>query len=172
MQIRSYRGQAPKHAKEFSYLSERIRITAPFHLDFTVDDGVELGLSLDLDRTLGRIVCRHFSMSQIMQGKEITGTEIRDVAIATLIRYGGDDMIKVRGTDGRWLPLSGAGRAFAPAEGRERAEVVADAAVIYAVSALTERAPLKLVADRLGVSQSTATRLVSSARLDGLLNDG
>ncbi len=172
MEIRSYRGKAPKHAKEFNYLSERIRITAPFHVDFSMDDGITLKMSLDLDRTLGRIVCRHLSVSQTAQGKEITGTELRDIAVATLIRLGGDEMIQVRGSEGRWVPLSGAGLAFLPAAGRERAEVVADAAVIYAVSALTERSPLLLVAHRLGVSQSTATRLVSTARRDGLLSDG
>lgn len=172
MQIRSSRGKAPKYAKEFHYLSDRIRIIAPYHLDVSIDQGVDLKLSLDLDRELGRIVCRHLSVSRVAKGTEITGTELRDIAIATLVRLGGDEMIKVRGTDGRWVPLSGAGLAFAPAQGRDRADVVADAAVIYAVSSLTERSPLLLVAHRLGVSQSTATRLVSTARRDGLLSDG
>lgn len=172
MKIGSYRVSAPEYAKEFRYASDRILVTAPFHMECQTDEGIDIKLSLDLDREMGRIVCRSISLSRPAAGTEITSSELREVAIATLVKWGGDQMIRVRGTSGEWVTLGGAGTAFAPAAGRERHEVVADAAVVYAVSALTARAPLQLVADRLGVSQSTATRLVSQARQDGLLSDG
>src|SRR3546814_20974333 len=53
-------------------------------------------------------------------------------------------------------------------EGRDLAARVVDASRTYKLAAVINLPPLKAVADCLGVSQSTATRLMNRARVEGI----
>jgi len=125
-----------------------------------------------LDDALGRIVCSAVNIRRPGEGTEITGTALREVAVQRAIDIVGDEMVEVVNSAGVRRTLGGSGSLFQPALGRERSEVVADAALIYIGSSLTGRRPLAEVASKLHVSQSTATRYVSEARETGVLRDG
>ncbi|MCI2959124.1 hypothetical protein MN032_15645 [Agromyces atrinae] len=173
---RSWTTEPAPSAAATAQLNGRAYVTSPWlvteHLRDESGRKFNAEMTVAFDPTLGKIVCVELKAIRSGEGGELTGTEIRKVAVQEAVRVTADQMVEIVGRDGRRLPLSYAASLFQAAEGRDRNEVVEDAAHIYVVSEMSSRRPLADVARLLGVSQSTATRLVAEARSGGLLGDG
>lgn len=163
--VNSLQGATTEH-----FWSERILVTSPGEVR-VLHDSFTAHIECTLDRSLGRIVCSRVSVSRSNSG-EITSLQLREVAVQTYVKAAADEMVEVLGRHGERQMLVAARGLFEPATGRSRNEIVADAALLYIIGTLTNRPPLKLVASHLKVSQSTATRLVSEARSQGLMPHG
>ncbi|WP_019178994.1 hypothetical protein [Microbacterium yannicii] len=120
------------------------------------------------DRRLGRGAASVVSVEREGEGDEVTSLTLREVRVQAALQASGLKVSTV--VDGAQRSESGAAYLRRMRERSERtaAENVNDAAVIYRLAAAVNLPPLKTVADCLSVSQSTATRLMNRARIDGL----
>lgn len=121
------------------------------------------------DRRLGRGAASLVSVERQGEGDEVTSLTLREVRVQAALQASGLKVSTV--VDGDERSESGAAylkRMRERSEERTAAENVRDAAVIYRLAAAVNLPPLRTVADCLSVSQSTATRLMNRARVDGL----
>lgn len=138
-----------------------------------LSEDASLTIEIAYDASLRRIVAERVSVERAGVGNEVTARLIREVRVQeSIVSVAMRDMISVYRRDERGEPLeqtlqSGeeALAAIQPLQGRERASATQDAAIVYVLATLASWPPLKTVADQLGVSQSTATRLVSESRV-------
>lgn len=142
-------------------------------LDPGLSDGSRVSMELVYDGELGRVVASELTVHRAGDGNEITTSSLREIAVQNaVIKVVMNWMLHVVGSDGLSITAAEALDGFKPAKGRPRAEQVRDAATIYTIARVGSWPPLKTIAERLSVSQSTATRLVAEARSSGVLSDG
>lgn len=125
-------------------------------------------VDITFDRRLGRSAAALVSVGRKAEGDEVTSLTLREVRVQWAVQATGLMVSTVStSTD---LTESGAAYLKRMRDQTERApeETVTDAATIYRLAAAVSMPPLKTVADNLSVSQSTATRLMNRARVDGL----
>lgn len=136
-----------------------------------LSDGSQVVLKIAFDPELMKVVCDTITVTRPAEGSEVTTKFLREVKIHNaVINVAMNSMISVIGKNGLVSDAAKVFDNFKPAKGRDRSEVVADAAIIYTIARLADWPPLKTVADQLSVSQSTATRLVAEARKRDLLD--
>lgn len=125
-------------------------------------------VEITFDRKLGRSAAALVSVGRRAEGDEVTSLTLREVRVQWAVQATGLTVSTVStGTD---HSESGAAYLMRMRDRKERTteETIADAATIYRLAAAVSMPPLKTVADNLSVSQSTATRLMNRARVDGL----
>src|SRR5690606_36410142 len=99
---------------------------------------------------------------------EVTSLTLREVRVQNALQVSG---LKVSTVSEPGHPISTGGeyiRRMRERTDRSLAESVTDASRVSHLAAVISLPPLRTVADSLGVSQSTATRLMSRARSEGL----
>lgn len=141
-------------------------------LDDHPEDGFTLRMKVAYDDALGRLVSREVTVAS-NDGHEVTGTTLRAVRVQEVLQQAGLLLLTKRseGDHGAEIRAGDILRSYSaePDSYRKSPEAAAN---IYEVSLVLNFPPLKTISDILGVSQSTATRLVSKARDMGLLRSG
>ena len=155
-----------------------------------VGDGVRIPLSWDAvaagepgnlgsirvrvvyDQQLRRSVAASVRVDRSGEGEEVTAASLRDVSVLQIVQRSALRVVTVQRGEGEPMSL---GKYLADvrahASDREFGETVLEAVRLYRIATTVNIAPLKLVADELGVSVSTATRLMARARGAGLAED-
>lgn len=127
-----------------------------------------IALHVQFDDRLARCATVAVTVMRAGAGDEVTSLTLREVRVQTLLQWSGMRVSTV--SVGESDPVSGGAylRRMQDLTERTPAESVYDAATMYRLAVTVNLPPLKTVAESLGVSQSTATRLMNRARMDGL----
>jgi hypothetical protein len=128
---------------------------------------------VEWDATLGRTAVVFAALEREAEGVDITSQVLREVRTHWIMTMSALDAVTVDvGTeDGDNLdriPVRNYLSRVLAQEGRNPVESLHAAISVYRVATAISFPPLKLVADTLQISQSTATRLMSRARDSGL----
>lgn len=144
-----------------------------------VRDGYDVEMVIELDRTISQYVASSVRVSRRSEGTEVTAKVLRtvtvqeviaDVALRDLVTIDESESDPLRPFPSalEWLEEVKEGGITAlrevelkPGEETDDTEVVG---MIYTLAKLGNWPPLATVATHLGVSQSTATRMVARAR--------
>lgn len=128
----------------------------------------EIRVRAAYDPAVSRIVATEVTVARRGEGDEVTSLTLREVRVQTALQVSGLKVSTVSEPD--YAVCSGGDyiRRMRKREGRDLAASVVDASRTYKLAAVINLPPLKAVADCLGVSQSTATRLMNRARVEGL----
>lgn len=119
------------------------------------------------DPFLGRLAVDSVEVSAA-PGYEVTGTNLRAVRVQEYLIAAAENMVYRRDAEGQWVSFVASleGGAWPP-------EITSDrelhAARVYELARLASMPPLKTVGEVLGVSQSTATRIIAQAKRSGKL---
>lgn len=120
------------------------------------------------DARLNRTVAAEVRVLREGDGDEVTSLTLREVRVQYALQASGLQMSTVAepgqpvATGAEYL------RRMQEREDRDLTASVVDASTTYRLASVINLPPLKAVADCLGVSQSTATRLMNRARFEGL----
>jgi hypothetical protein len=144
-------------------------------------DAVEMGepgnlgairLHVVYDEKLRRSVAASVRVDRPGEGEEVTAASLREVSVLQIVQRSAVRVVTVQRSEGPSMTLSEyLADVQAHASDREYAENVLEAVRLYRIATAVNIAPLKLVADQLGVSVSTATRMMARAREAGLAED-
>jgi hypothetical protein len=120
------------------------------------------------DPTLGRTVADEVRVLRAGNGDEVTSLTLREVRVQYALQVSGLEVSTV--SEYGHPPAAGAEylRRMQERTDRDLTASVVDASTTYRLAVAINLPPLKAVADCLGVSQSTATRLMNRARMEGL----
>jgi len=120
------------------------------------------------DRTLRRVVATEVSVARGGVGDEVTSLTLREVRVQSALQVSGLKVSTV--SEPGETTCSGGDyiRRMQSRKDRDLTANVVDASRTYALAGAINLPPLKAVADSLGISQSTATRLMNRARSEGL----
>ena len=124
------------------------------------------------DQVLRRSVAASVRVDRLGEGEEVTAALLRDVSVLQIVQRSALRVVTVQRSEGEPMFLSeyfADVRAQAP--DREFGDTVLEAVRLYRIATTVNIAPLKLVSDQLGVSVSTATRMMARARGAGLAED-
>lgn len=135
------------------------------------DNARPVRLHVVYDSQLRRAVAASLRLDRAGDGDEVTTALLREIRVLEAVAQSAAQLVTVaRGTDEPvWLATylervkSESGRSFQ--------DTVGEAVTLYRIAATVNMAPLKFVSGQLGVSVSTATRMMARAREAGLADD-
>lgn len=165
------------HVETYDISEDRVAlgsgVSAPhaWHVRVTGEQDVPgaITVRVEWDPTLGRPAVALAALERTEAGVDITSQILREVRTHWITARSAFDVVTVDVEDGRSV---GAQEFLALMQDRDRRttadDIVRDAVAIYRVATALSFPPLKLVADTLGISQSTATRVMKSARESGV----
>lgn len=152
-----------------------VRESADLYMEPGLSDGSPVNIHMVYDADLHRVVADRVEILRAGDGSEITSKYLREVKVQNAVRHVAmNEMIEVYFSGSIHYGVPSATKFLdtsKPAKGRERHDVLVDAAIVYEIALLGALPPLQKVADYLQVSQSTATRYVSEARRNGLIKE-
>ena len=124
------------------------------------------------DQQLRRSVAASVRVDRLGEGEEVTAALLRDVSVLQIVQRSALRVVTVQRGEGEPMFLS----EYLPgvrthASDRASGDTLIEAVRLYRIATTVNIAPLKLVADELGVSVSTATRMMARARGAGLAED-
>lgn len=130
-------------------------------------------LRVEWDDTLGRTAVAFAALEREAEGVDITSQVLREVRTHWIMTRSALEVVTVDvraedGTNTNRIPVRDFLSRVRAHEEREPLESLYAAISVYRVATALSYPPLKLVADTLEISQSTATRLMSRARDSGL----
>jgi hypothetical protein len=105
------------------------------------------------------------------QGDEVTTTLLRDLRVQAIVKWAAARVVRIDGglsepeTYGQYLTRLKAD------ESRSEEQNLREAVRLYRLASVINDGPLKLVSEQLGVSVSTATRMMNRARIAGLVDE-
>jgi hypothetical protein len=123
------------------------------------------------DPTLRRAAAESIRVDRSGQGDEVTTTLLRDLRVQALVKWAAARVVRVDGglsepeTYGQYLTRLKAD------ESRSEDQNLREAVRLYRLASVINDGPLKLVSEQLGVSVSTATRMMNRARVAGLVDE-
>ena len=137
------------------------------------EPGVPGGIRLrvEYDEALGRSAAVAVTVERAAGGDEVTSLTLREVRVQSALQLSGLYVSAVIDRSGETVSGAEFVRKMRERTARTSMESVADAAVTYRLATAVNLPPLKTVAECLGVSQSTATRLMNRARVEGMASD-
>ncbi|WP_458042308.1 MULTISPECIES: hypothetical protein [Bacteria] len=156
-------------------LGSRVTLPKSWHARVSGEQDVPgtITVRVEWDAALGRTAVASAALEREGEGVDITSQMLREVRTHWIMTTSAFQVVTV-GVDGMddgdgdriraWEFLSRV-QAY---EEREPTESLHAAIAVYRVATALSYPPLKLVADTLKISQSTATRLMSRARDEGL----
>ncbi|WP_438353983.1 hypothetical protein [Microbacterium sp. CJ88] len=126
-------------------------------------------IAVGFNAQLGRCAASAVLVESAGGEDEVTSLTLREVRVQAVVQATGLKLATVV-SDEAGDPESGVQYLLRMREWPDRTtgEAVLHAATTYRLAAAISLPPLKAVSDNLGVSQSTATRLMNRARMDGL----
>lgn len=123
------------------------------------------------DPTLRRAAAESIRVDRSGQGDEVTTTLLRDLRVQAIVKWAAARVVRIDGdlsepeTYGQYLTrLRGD-------ESRSEDQNLREAVRLYRLASVINDGPLKLVSEQLGVSVSTATRMMNRARIAGLVDE-
>lgn len=123
------------------------------------------------DPTLRRAAAESIRVDRSGQGDEVTTTLLRDLRVQAIVRWAAASVVRIDGdlsepeTYGQYLTRLRAD------ESRSEEQNLREAVRLYRLASVINDGPLKLVSEELGVSVSTATRMMNRARIAGLVDE-
>lgn len=128
-------------------------------------------LHVVFDEQLRRTAAASVRVDRAGEGVEVTAAALRDVRVQYLVALSSMRVVEVAREQGETQPLSQYLAEVRSRSDRTDEETMRDAVTLYRIAATVNLAPLKLVSEQLGVSVSTATRMMARARESGLAVD-
>jgi hypothetical protein len=123
------------------------------------------------DGPLRRTAAASVRLDRAGEGDEVTAAALRDVRVQYLVTVSSLRVVTVTREAGKPESFSEYIAGVKSRTDRTYQERVREAVTLYRLAATVNMAPLKLVSDQLGVSVSTATRMMARAREAGLAED-
>lgn len=123
------------------------------------------------DPTLRRAAAESIRVDRSGQGDEVTTTLLRDLRVQAIVKWAASRVVRIDSgrseleTYGQYLARLRAD------ESRTEEQNLRDAVRLYRLASVINDGPLKLVSEQLGVSVSTATRMMNRARIAGLVDE-
>jgi hypothetical protein len=123
------------------------------------------------DPTLRRAAAESIRVDRSGQGGEVTTTLLRDLRVQAIVKWAAARVVRIDGglsepeTYGQYLARLKAD------ESRSEDQNLREAVRLYRLASVINGGPLKLVSEQLGVSVSTATRMINRARIAGLVDE-
>ncbi len=128
-------------------------------------------LRVVFDEQLRRTAAASVRVDRAGEGVEVTAAALRDVRVQYLVALSSMRMVEVTREQGKTEPLNQYLADVRSRPDRADEETMREAVTLYRIAATVNLAPLKLVSEQLGVSVSTATRMMARAREAGLAVD-
>ncbi|MCK3771273.1 hypothetical protein MZK47_16545 [Microbacterium aerolatum] len=128
-------------------------------------------LHVVFDEKLRRTAAASVRVDRAGEGVEVTAAALRDVRVQYLVALSSMRVVEVAREQGKTEPLNQYLAGVRSRTDRTDEETVREAVTLYRIAATVNLAPLKLVSEQLGVSVSTATRMMARAREAGLAGD-
>lgn len=129
-------------------------------------------LHVAFDHQLRRAAATSVRLDRPEEGEEVTAAALRDIRVQYLVAVSSMRVITVARDGDESERLGGDYLADVKARtDRSYEDTVREAVTIYRLASTANLAPLKLVSEHLGVSVSTATRMMARAREAGLAED-
>ena len=128
-------------------------------------------LHVAFDGQLRRTAAVSVRLDRAGEGDEVTASALRDVRVQYLVAFSSMRMLTVTREGGDPQHFNGYIQDVRSRDDRSYEETVREAVTLYRIAATVNVAPLKLVSENLGVSVSTATRMMARAREAGLAVD-
>ncbi|WP_374316071.1 hypothetical protein [Microbacterium sp.] len=157
-------------SKERVALGNGVEVPTSWSVVVSDEPGVPGTIRIEVvhDTRLNRAVAAEVRVLRQGGGDEVTSLTLREVRVQHALQVSG--LLVSTVSEPGHAVVSGAGyiQRMQNREGRDLAASVIDATRTYVLAAAINLPPLKAVADGLGVSQSTATRLMNRARVEGL----
>jgi hypothetical protein len=156
------------------HVGDGVRIPAGWRATGTgeLGTGGSIHVRAVYDQQLRRSVAASVRVDRVGEGDEVTAASLRDVSVLQIVQRSALRVVTVQ--RGAMEPRSLSeylADVRAHASGRDLGETVLEAVRLYRIATTVNIAPLKLVSDQLGVSVSTATRMMARAREAGLAED-
>ncbi|CAI9393100.1 hypothetical protein [Microbacterium sp. T2.11-28] len=123
------------------------------------------------DPTLRRAAAESIRVDRSGEGDEVTTTLLRDLRVQAIVKRAAARVVRIDSglsepeTYGQYLTRLRAD------ESRSDEQNLREAARLYRLATVINDGPLKLVSEQLGVSVSTATRMMNRARIAGLVDE-
>jgi len=131
----------------------------------------DIRLHVVFDERLRRTAAASVRLDRVGEGDEVTAAALRDVRVQYLVAISSMRVVTMTGDDGQPQRLSEYLKGVKSRTDRTYEETVREAVTLYRIATTVNLAPLKLVSEQLGVSVSTATRMMARAREAGLADD-
>ncbi|GAA3212942.1 hypothetical protein [Microbacterium terregens] len=128
-------------------------------------------LHVVFDEQLRRTAAASVRLDRTGEGDEVTAAALRDVRVQYLVTLSSMRVVTVTREAGKPESFSEYIADVKTRADRKYEETVREAVTLYRLAATVNLAPLKLVSEQLGVSVSTATRMMARAREAGLAED-
>lgn len=128
-------------------------------------------LHVVFDEQLRRAAATSVSLERPGEGDEVTAAALRDIRVQYLVAVSSMRVITVAREGGEPEHLGVYFAALKTRTDRSYEETMREAVTLYRLASAANLAPLKLVSEHLGVSVSTATRMMARAREAGLAED-
>lgn len=128
-------------------------------------------LHVVFDEQLRRTAASSVSLDRVGEGDEVTAAALRDLRVQYLVAVSSMRVVTVTRDGGEPERLSEYLEGMKSRADRTYEETVREAVTLYRIATTVNLAPLKLVSEQLGVSVSTATRMMARAREAGLADD-
>lgn len=123
------------------------------------------------DPTLQRAAAESIRVDRSGEGDEVTTTLLRDLRVQAIVKWAAARVVRIDGdlsepeTYRQYLTRLRAD------ESRSEEQNLREAVRLYRLASVINDGPLKLVSEQLGVSVSTATRMMNRARIAGLVDE-
>lgn len=128
-------------------------------------------LHVVFDEQLRRTAASSVSLDRVGEGHEVTAAALRDLRVQYLVAVSSMRVVTVTRDGGEPERLTEYLEGMKSRADRTYGETVREAVTLYRIATTVNLAPLKLVSEQLGVSVSTATRMMARAREAGLAAD-
>lgn len=128
-------------------------------------------LHVVFDEQLRRTAAVWVRLDRAGEGDEVTAAALRDVRVQYLVSLSSMRVVTVTREVGKPESFGEYIAEVSSRTDRTYQETVLEAVTLYRLAATVNVPPLKLVSEQLGVSVSTATRMMARAREAGLAED-
>ncbi|MEV8370243.1 hypothetical protein [Microbacterium sp. NPDC064584] len=123
------------------------------------------------DPVLRRAVAASVRVDRDGLGDEVTTTLLRDIRVQAIVQWAAARVVRVDRDGGDPESYGEYITRLRTEEGRSEEQNLREAVRLYRLGSVINDGPLKLVSEELGVSISTATRMMNRARVAGLVDE-
>ncbi len=123
------------------------------------------------DPVLRRAVAESVRVDRGGLGDEVTTTLLRDVRVQAIVQWAAARVVRIDRDGGDPESYGQYITRLRSDDGRSEEQNLREAVRLYRLGSVINDGPLKLVSEELGVSISTATRMMNRARVAGLVDE-
>jgi hypothetical protein len=123
------------------------------------------------DPILRRAVAESVRVYRNGVGDEVTTTLLRDIRVQAMVKWAASRVVRIDREGGDTESYGDYIRRLRAEEERSEEQILREAVKLYRLGSVINDGPLKVVSEELGVSVSTATRMMNRARVAGLVDE-